>query len=177
MNYIFYNLSFGRRVVLLNDYFPEPVYTELRNLIKFKKWIATSKPNRQTADLENTLTKCYLENFTVHHACDWTGKTHKLIDCYLWRDTAGLAYKQHTDVGIFKQWENHLQIYINEDEPDMSMGTKFHHSIFHRKPTVELSYTNNAGYFIKNSQTIFHSVDPVPADKIRYSLYARFGVI
>ena len=152
-------------------------YDNYRNLIKFKTWIATSKPNRQTADLENTLTKSYLENFTVDHAYDWTEKKHKLIDCYLWKDIAGLAYKQHTDVGIFKQWENHLQIYINEDEPDMSMGTKFHHSIFHRKPTVELSYTNNAGYFIKNSQTIFHSVDPVPADKIRYSLYARFGVI
>lgn len=177
MNCIFYNLSFGRRVVVLNDYFPDPACTELRNLIKCKTWGATSKPNRQTADLENTFTKSYLENFTVDHAYSWTGKKHKLIDCYMWKDTEGLSYKQHTDVGIFKQWENHLQIYINADEPDITMGTRFHHSMFHRKPTLELSYTNNTGYFIKNSQTIFHSVSPVPHGKIRYSLYARFGVI
>ena len=174
---VYYNLSFNRRVVLINDYFPVDVSTELLSLIKTKTWIMSNKSDRQTTDLDSTLTKSYLETVTPNHAEVWTGQKHKLLDCYMWKDSAGLYYKQHTDVGLFKKWENHLQIYISENDPDMRMGTKFHQSILHRKPTVELSYTHNAGYFINNSQTIFHSVSIVPNDKIRYSVYARLGVI
>jgi hypothetical protein len=177
MNSIYYNLSFNRRVVLLNDYFPDTICNELLSLIKTKNWIPTEKFGRQTTDLENTLTQSYFQTVTTKHAELWTGKKHKLLDCYMWKDSAGLSYKQHTDVGIFKKWENHLQIYINEGEPDIDMGTKFHHSVFHRKPTIELSYTNNAGYFINTSQSVFHSVSKVPNGKIRYSVYARLGVI
>lgn len=177
MNSIFYNLSFNRKVVLLHDYFPEIIQTELSDLIKTKNWIPTKKIGRKTTDIENTLTKTYLQDIATVHAEIWTGMKHQLLECYMWKDSEGLSYKQHTDVGIFKKWENHLQIYINDSEPDVTMGTKFHHSIFHRKPTIELSYTNNAGYFINNSQTIFHSVSPVPCGKIRYSVFARLGAI
>jgi hypothetical protein len=177
MNSIYYNLSFNRRVVLLHDYFPSDVYNELLSLIKTKHWIDTEKPNRRTTNLENSITQFYFQTVTTKHAELWTGKKHRLLDCYMWKDSAGLAYKQHTDVGIFRKWENHLQIYINEGEPDMTMGTKFHHSIFHRRPTVELSYTDNAGYFISTSQSVFHSVSKVPEGKTRYSVYARLGVI
>jgi hypothetical protein len=177
MNLIFYNLLFNRKIVFIHDYFPQEIQTELFDLIKTAHWVDCGRPGRQSTDIKSAKVKSYLQDVTIEHAKSWTGDSHKLIDCYLWKDTEGLAFRQHTDTGMFKKWENHLQIYITQGPSDTKLGTRFHNSIFNRKPSVELSYANNSGYFIKNSQTILHSVGAVPKGKVRYSLCARYEIV
>ena len=170
MNTTFYNLSFGRQLVLIHDYFPHDVYSELLKLTTTTVWENSKQANRQSSEITNQ----FVKNVAVTHIEMWTGKPQKFLFCCLWKDTEGLEYPRHTDKGLFSKRHNHIQIYLNEGESINGMGTRFHHSIFHRKPTLELSYTGNAGYFINRSQTVFHSVAPVPKNKVRYSLYARF---
>jgi hypothetical protein len=174
MNTIFYNLSFNRKVVLLNNYFPDPIYSRLLSLIKTVKWQDSIQPHRQVYGSNDKIINSYIEQHTLEHAEKWAGAPQRLVFCTLWKDTEGLTYKQHTDKGIFSKWRNHIQIYLNDGETIEGMGTRFHQSVLHRKPTIELGYTGNSGYFINHGQTIYHSVSPVPKDKIRHSLYASF---
>jgi hypothetical protein len=177
MNAIYYNLAWGRRVVFLHDYFPAPIYKQLLALTSTSTWIDSEQPNRQICTVDNDSIIRFLNNQTLADIASWSSERHQLLSCSLWKDSAGLEYKQHTDKGRFKPWETHLQIYINSGESLAGLGTRFHHTVFHRRPTIELNYTGNAGYFIKRSQSVYHSVAPVPEGQLRYSLYAKFGRI
>jgi hypothetical protein len=172
MNSINYNLSWNRKVVLLHDYFPAHVLRDLDLMIATDTW--ESYPQAHRTSIPGCLgpTHNYLTSETQAHASTWAGRELKLLSWMLWKDTEGLTYTRHTDARKFADKEYHIQIYLGYG--DKTMGTRFHHSIFTFKPTIELSYTRNAGYFMSRPQTILHSVAPVPQNQCRLSVIARY---
>jgi hypothetical protein len=172
MNSINYNLSWGRKVVLLHDYFPLHVLHDLDSMIATDTWQAHPQPHRQCMSSQLGDTALHLLNHTGHHVSEWVGRALKLSSWQLWRDTEGLTYNKHTDLGLFRPAEYHMQIYLGSGCE--TMGTRFYNNMFTRTPTIQLSYTRNAGYFMARPQLIYHSVAPVPKNQCRLSVIARY---
>jgi hypothetical protein len=172
VNSINYNLSWHRKVVLLHDYFPTSILQALDHKIDSAIWQDYPQAHRQSAVPPRGITHEYLSTVTRDHVSAWAGKQLELASWQLWRDTEGLTYNKHTDLGLFAEPEYHIQIYLGSG--DTSMGTRFYNNMFSIKPTIELSYTRNAGYFISRPQLIYHSVAPVPRAQCRLSLIARY---
>ena len=173
MNSINYNLSWGRKVVLLHDYFPHHVLEDLDLMTTTSAWGSYAQAHRSVMSGCAGVTDTYLNTVARSHVSAWAGRELVLTSWQLWRDTEGLTYRWHTDARKFKPKEYHMQIYLGHG--DAGMGTRFHHSIFTPKPTIELSYTRNAGYFMSRPQNILHSVAPVPPNQCRLSVIARYG--
>ena len=172
MNLINYNLSWGRKVVLIHDYFPTNILQALDSEIDSAAWQDYPQAHRQSAVPPRGDTHEYLSTVTQDHVSTWAGHQLELSSWQLWRDTEGMTYSKHTDLGLFKAPEYHIQIYLGVG--DTAMGTRFYNNMFTRKPTIELSYTRNAGYFMSRPQFIYHSVAPVPRDQRRLSVIARY---
>ena len=172
MNSINYNLSWGRKVVLLHDYFPAHVLRDLDSMITTGAWESYPQAHRTSMPGTSGITHMYLNTDSRVQVSAWAGKELELASWQLWRDSEGLTYSKHTDLGLFKPPEYHIQIYLGSG--DTSMGTRFYNSMFTSKPTIELSYTRNAGYFVSRPQFIYHSVSPVPEAQCRLSLIARY---
>jgi len=172
MNLINYNLSWGRKVVLIHDYFPLHVLQDLDAMITTDTWQAHPQPHRQCMSSRPGDTHLHLLNHTGAHVSTWVGRALVLSSWQLWRDTEGLTYARHTDARTFKPAEYHIQIYLGMG--NAHMGTRFYNSMFTRKPTIQLSYTRNAGYFMSRPQNILHSVAPVPPGQCRLSVIARY---
>ena len=172
MNSINYNLSWNRKVVLLHDYFPAHVLGDLDSMIATNAWTSYPQTHRTAMPGTSGITEIYLNTDTRAHVSAWAGRELELASWQLWRDNEGLTYSKHTDLGLFKTPEYHIQIYLGYG--NVAMGTCFYNSIFSRKPQIQLSYTRNAGYFMSRPQFIYHSVAPVPQNQCRLSVIARF---
>ena len=172
MNSINYNLSWHRKVVLLHDYFPSYVLEDLDSMTATRAWQSYPQAHRSSMLSCAGVTDQYLNTETRAHVSTWAGRQLALSSWQLWRDTEGMAYSKHTDLGLFAAPEYHIQIYLGHG--DTAMGTRFYNNMFTSKPTIELSYTRNAGYFMSRPQFIYHSVAPVPEHQCRLSVIARY---
>jgi hypothetical protein len=172
MNSINYNLSWRRKVVLLHDYFPHHVLADLDAMIITSAWKTYPQAHRNSMLSCPGVTDVYLNTETRAHASAWAGRELELASWQLWRDTEGMTYNKHTDLGLFAAPEYHIQVYLGTG--DISMGTCFYNNMFTRTPTIQLSYTRNAGYFMSRPQLIYHSVAPVPRAQCRLSVIARY---
>ena len=172
MNSINYNLSWHRKVVFIHNYFPSYVLEALDSEIDSAVWQDYPQAHRQSAVPPRGDTHEYLSTVTRAHVSTWAGQQLELASWQLWRDTEGMTYSKHTDLGLFAAPEYHIQIYLGSGLA--SMGTRFYNNMFTHKPTIELSYTRNAGYFMSRPQLIYHSVAPVPRAQCRLSVIARY---
>lgn len=172
MNSINYNLSWNRKVVLLHDYFPHHVLEDLDAMTATGTWESYPQAHRNSMVSCAGVADLYLNTETRAHASAWAGQRLELASWQLWRDLEGMTYSKHTDLGLFKPPEYHIQIYLGLGLA--SMGTRFYNNMFTSKPTIELSYTRNAGYFVSRPQFIYHSVAPVPQNQCRLSVIARY---
>jgi hypothetical protein len=172
MNSINYNLSWNRKVVLLHDYFPAHVLRDLDLMIATDTWQSYPQAHRTSMPGTSGITEIYLNTETRAHVSAWAGQELELASWQLWRDSEGLSYTRHTDAGKFAPKEYHIQSYLGHG--DTAMGTRFYHSVFNIKPTIELAYTRNAGYFMSRPQNILHSVAPVESNQLRLSIIARY---
>jgi hypothetical protein len=172
MNLINYNLSWHRKVVFIHDYFPAHVLEDLDAMIATDSWKTYPQAHRNSMISCAGVTDQYLSTVTRDHVSVWAGKQLQLASWQLWRDMEGMTYSKHTDRGLFAAPEYHIQIYLGSG--DTSMGTRFYNNMFNIKPTIQLSYTRNAGYFVSRPQLIYHSVAPVPRAQCRLSLIARY---
>ena len=172
MNLINYNISWHRKVVLIHDYFPHHVLADLDAMIATDAWETYPQAHRTAMPGISGITHTYLNTLTRSHASTWAGAQLELSSWQLWQDREGMTYSKHTDLGLFAAPEYHIQIYLGQG--DTSMGTCFYNNMFTRTPTIELSYTRNAGYFMSRPQLIYHSVAPVPQAQCRLSVIARY---
>lgn len=172
VNSINYNLSWRRKVVFIHDYFPHHVLRDLDVMIATNAWKSYPQAHRSSMPSCTGVADAYLNTETRAHVSAWAGRELELASWQLWRNTEGLTYSKHTDLGLFAQPEYHIQIYLGSG--DITMGTRFYNNMFTRKPTIELSYTRNAGYFVSRPQNILHSVAPVASNQLRLSIIARY---
>ena len=172
MNSINYNLSWNRKVVLLHDYFPAHVLRDLDLMIATDTWQSYPQAHRRSMLSRPGETDIYLNTETRAHVSAWAGRELALSSWQLWQDREGMTYNKHTDLGLFAAPEYHIQIYLGSGA--WGMGTRFYNNMFTRRPTIELSYTRNAGYFMSRPQFIYHSVAPVPRNQCRLSVIARY---
>ena len=113
---------------------------------------------------------------TINDLCN-TNFTHTSLA--LWEDTDGYKIDKHVDN---KSFTAAMQIFlptygeamaIQDSEPLRNTGTQFYNN--NPEGMIQVPFIPNTGYFITNSQKVFHSSgEPVPQGFIRSSAYFIF---
>jgi hypothetical protein len=113
---------------------------------------------------------------TINDLCN-TNFTHTSLA--LWEDTDGYKIDKHVDN---KSFTAAMQIFlptygeamaIQNSEPLRNTGTQFYNN--NPEGMIQVPFIPNTGYFITNSQKVFHSSgEPVPQGFIRSSAYFIF---
>lgn len=95
-------------------------------------------------------------------------RTNKFLGLSIWKDQEGYTISMHEkDNNII---DVAVQIYLSESTVDLA--TKF----LVNGTILTTDYKKNYGYLVDNSVGVPHYMNtPVPADHIRYSLYAMWG--
>jgi len=95
-------------------------------------------------------------------------RTNKFLGLSIWKDQEGYTISMHEkDNSII---DVAVQIYLSESTVDLA--TKF----LVNGTILSTDYKENYGYLVDNSVGVPHYMNtPVPADHIRYSLYAMWG--
>jgi len=96
----------------------------------------------------------------------------------VWEDSEGYQIGTHVDNSTFvSAMQIYLPVFDENMEPKDSeqlyhTGTKFYQN---EELVCQVPFVPNTGYFLTNSQTVFHSSgDAVSADNVRRSLYMIF---
>jgi len=113
---------------------------------------------------------------TVNDLCG-TNFTHTSLA--LWEDTDGYKIEKHIDN---KSFVAAMQIFLptygegmilQDSEPLRNTGTQFYNN--NPEGMIQVPFVPNTGYFLTNSQKVFHSSgEPVPQEYIRSSAYFIF---
>ena len=113
---------------------------------------------------------------TINDLCN-TNFTHTSLA--LWEDTDGYKIEKHLDN---KSFIAAMQIFLptygegmvlQDSEPLYDTGTQFYNN--NPEGMIQVPFVPNTGYFITNSQKVFHSSgEPVPQGSIRSSAYFIF---
>ena len=113
---------------------------------------------------------------TINDLCN-ANFTHTSLA--LWEDTDGYKIDKHVDN---KSFTAAMQIFlptygeamaIQDSEPLRNTGTQFYNN--NPEGMIQVPFIPNTGYFITNSQKVFHSSgEPVPQGFIRSSAYFIF---
>jgi hypothetical protein len=113
---------------------------------------------------------------TINELC---GANFEHISLALWEDSEGYKIEKHVDN---KSFTAAMQIFlptygeamaIQDSEPLRNTGTQFYKN--NSEDIIQIPFIPNTGYFITNSQKVFHSSgEPVPHGLIRSSAYFIF---
>lgn len=90
-------------------------------------------------------------------------KQTKFLGLSVWKDQQGYTIRPHADRSLISI---SLQVYLSESTDDLST-----HFLCNGK-VISPGYVKNSGYIQNNVGMIHFMNNPVPADHIRYSLYA-----
>jgi len=165
-------LWFNRSYVTFDNFFPVDIVTEIEKEIKSNIWHDHgTQAHRQTLNTHNIKIHAYLCNTVPNIIHTWCNERVVLKDWGFWRDREHLYYDIHTDWGMFKTHEYHLQVYLNN--MDQNLGTCIH-SWLTRQCIDRAVYKANSGIFLNTAQTILHSVNKVLQNQERISIQARY---
>tara|TARA_B100000497_G_scaffold123223_1_gene155506 strand:- start:443 stop:1042 length:600 start_codon:yes stop_codon:yes gene_type:complete len=113
---------------------------------------------------------------TINELC---GANFDHISLALWEDSEGYKIDKHVDN---KSFTAAMQIFLptylqdmklQDSEPLRNTGTQFYKN--NSEDIIQVPFIPNTGYFVTNSQKVFHSSgEPVPHGLIRSSAYFIF---
>ena len=113
---------------------------------------------------------------TINELC---GANFEHVSLALWEDSEGYKIDKHVDN---KSFTAAMQIFLptfgekmalQDNEPLRNTGTQFYNN--NPEDIIQVPFVPNTGYFLTNSQKIFHSSgEPVPQGSIRSSAYFIF---
>lgn len=113
---------------------------------------------------------------TINELC---GANFDHISLALWEDSEGYKIEKHVDN---KSFTAAMQIFLptygedmelQDSKPLRNTGTQFYKN--NSEDIIQIPFIPNTGYFITNSQKVFHSSgEPVPHGLIRSSAYFIF---
>jgi hypothetical protein len=172
-----HKLLFNRSWATFDNFFPQAILNTLLAQVSQAEWQSHPKANRHVMDQLSVPQAPAIDLFLSEHVPqlirEWTGEHVEYMNYVIWRDTAGLEYKPHTDKR-FEQREHHVQVYLTDGPAELGTGV---HMLWDKwawfKSTLA-PYGMNRGIYLNTAHTVRHSVKSVPADHERISIRARY---
>ena len=170
-NFKLHRLMFNRSWATFDNFFPKHILDELVYIVNTHELGDHDQKFRNSIlNVGSEEVYTFFKKQVPERILAWTGQSVTLIDWCFWVDTEGLEYTAHTDIGMFKCHEHHVQVYLNDG--DDGLGTRIHNWL--RQPVGQAAYGVNKGIYLNTAHSILHSVSQVPKDTTRKSVRARY---